>query len=160
MCSELDNDEGLETPDTDVAWKIISYYRNQWITPVRGYPVDVKSGRLDAILTGKPLVSNEAQFIGSFVIRDKPRVNGGAIHCWRTKELAKRNSGSCDIVLKVTGRHHVAHNEDEIAYQEIRWKSRYWFWLIMKMKLKAYLKLRILTTTTVKKRLVIYCKRD
>jgi len=128
MCLTIsqDNDYGIEPLETHIAWKVFSRLDGEWKTPIRGYVVDIKSSRL------KPEKIYSACNSTSRILKVR-EVNGGAIHCFREEFMAKRACGTLDIVLKVKGYNHVAHNDIEVAYEEIQWEQRNWWWLRVKM---------------------------
>ena len=105
-------------PATEYSWKVMSYddMDKAWKTP--WYANHPKNNRLKA--TGKVgIVDNHDNYLWEIKSR---KLEGGAIHCYRTKQDAKvatKYYYSCREIFKVKGKKPVAYNDTEIAFKEV-----------------------------------------
>lgn len=115
----------IKTPpegDYKTAWKVLEWdpYSEKWVTPHR---------RADATQTleafGKPDFDRYGHAL-----------HGGAIHCFRTKQLAIREARAYNSyinrydVFEVHGIVHVAHNGTEIAFRKVKFKDKLSEWYV------------------------------
>lgn len=96
-----------------------------WVTAIR---------RIEAkqllIARGKPITRR-----GSRLTESPAVLHGGAIHCYRTYEAAHasylyQNFKTTTDIFQVIGSGHVAHNETEIAFRQIKFVDRLEEWYI------------------------------
>ncbi len=109
--------------ESEVAWKVLSYSRGdrKWYTPymyesirynklkAEGKPEIFKSGRKNMNSRGNV----------NFQISE---LNGGAIHCYITREEAYNSIKGMKkrAVFKVIGKNPIARNWNQIAFEEIK----------------------------------------
>lgn len=115
MC--LISQKNLKPLKTQYAWKILEYdpHSKVWQTPYRG--MIVTNNKLKA--KGRKKIVDYKELI---------ELSGGAIHCFRNKNVARKrldcyyrflNNRCMMDVFKVKGKGYILHNLTEIAFKEI-----------------------------------------
>lgn len=117
---EISLSKFFKQPKEKYAWKVLRYLpmRRYWATPYFHNQVDCnilcanrKNPQFDIDNINWPHILLSLE--------------GGAIHCFRTKKLAQDHIKNhlddhyCDV-FKVIGKNYIIHNETEIAFHEIK----------------------------------------
>ncbi len=96
-------------PDSNIAWKVMTYDNDRWRTPYRcAKPIDNK------------LKAYEKPDISLWYGHAWRILHGGAIHCYRTKLEAEATiTRSYHRVFEVKGTNPIGYTDSQIAFEEI-----------------------------------------
>lgn len=126
MClSNIEIDSKKKKLKKIVAWKVLEYRQDQWVTPYQREPV--RENKLKAV--GLPKIEDDYDFDNGRFIK---QLHGGAIHCYKTRALARdaMSGNSRRAVFQVVGKGYIGENDEDIAFKEIKFLDKVDDWCI------------------------------